>query len=122
MNKDRRVVAQVLAELTKAYATKRTVPSKVLIIMRDAVKRLADTEERSVKRMEGFKDNEMTAQNYRNAIKCHASLRAAQDALEEGEIDEAYPHLVSVSSPPEPEPVVNQGTVRLVVKKAGRKK
>lgn len=101
MNKDRRVVSQVVADLCGAYSTQRSVPSKVLIILRDAVKALADTEERSVKKMEGFKDNETTAQNYRNAVHCLEDLRAAQEALEEGELEEAHPLLLRVAAGPE---------------------
>lgn len=110
MNSDRRVVAGVLADLCGAYSTQRTVPHKVLIILRDAVKGLADTEQRSIQRMEQYKDSPTTRQNYRNAVACHEDLRAAQEALEEGEIEEAWPLLVRVatdptSATPEPEPV-----------------
>lgn len=95
-------MASVIAELCGAYSTQRTVPSKVLIILRDAVKAMADTEERSVKKMEGFKDNESTAGNYRNAVHCLEDLRAAQEALEEGELDEAHPLLLRVAADPAP--------------------
>jgi hypothetical protein len=108
LNKDKRVVAQVLADLCTAYSTQRTVPNKVLIIIRDSVKGLADSEERSLKKMEPFKDNLGTALNYQNGISHLEDLRAAQDALEEGEIDEAAPLLARVAQPVtavDPEPV-----------------
>lgn len=97
MNKDRRIVVQVVADLCGAYSTQRTVPQKVLMILRDAVKSLADTEALSVKRMQGFKDNDSTAKNYLNALDCLDDLRAAQEALEEGELEEAHPLLLRVA-------------------------
>jgi len=115
MNKDRRVVAQVLANLCGAYVKERSVPPKVLMVLRDAVKALAETEGRSVKKMESYKDSETTAQNYRNAVSCHEDLRAAQEALEEGELDEALPLLLRVANPTEatPEPPKKVSTKRL---------
>lgn len=98
MNKDRRVIVQVLSDLTKAYSSERSVPNKVLIVLRDAVKDLAATEERSLKRMEPFKDAPGTAQNYANGYDCWEDLLAAQEALEEGELDEAYPLLQRVAT------------------------
>jgi hypothetical protein len=79
----------------------RSIPSKVLMVIRDGVKALADTEARSVQKMESFKDNDNTAQNYRNAVACHEDLRAAQEALEEGELDEALVFLIRVADPEE---------------------
>lgn len=99
MNKDRRAVAQVLCDITKAYTGERSIPNKVLIVIRDAVKGLAETEQRSVKKMEAFKDSENTAQNYRNGVACRDDLLAAQEALEEGELEEALVFLQRVADP-----------------------
>lgn len=104
MNNDRRVIAGVLADLCGVYGRERTVPPKVLIVLRDATKGLADTEARSLKKMEPFKDNAMTAANYRSGAEALEDLRAAQDALEEGEVDEAYPLLNRVARPDTEEP------------------
>lgn len=99
MNKDRRIVAQVVADLVGAYTGERSIPNKVLMICRDAVKGLAETEARSVKKMEAFKDTENTARNYQNGVACRDDLEAAQEALEEGELEEAYTFLIRVSDP-----------------------
>jgi len=110
MNKDKRVVVQVLADLCGAYSTQRTVPNKVLMILRDAVKHLAESEQLSLKRMEPFKDNVGTAVNYANGMDCWEDLVAAQEALEEGELEEAQPLLSRVAqavpslTPAAPEP------------------
>jgi len=105
VNKDKRIAVALLADLCGAYSTQRTLPNKVLIILRDAVKDLADSEARSVKKMEPFKDNAGTAANYQNGLACWEDLARAQDALEEGEVDEAHPLLARVASgvvsPPE---------------------
>lgn len=99
MNKDRRVVTKVLADVVQAYTGERTIPNKVLMVIRDAVKGLAETETRSVKKMEAFKDSENTAANYRNGVACRDDLLSAQDALEEGELEEALVFLQRVSDP-----------------------
>jgi len=75
------------------------------MIIRDAVKDLADSEARSLKKMEPFKHNAGTAVNYQNGMACWEDLLAAQDALEEGEIDEAHPLLCRVAVPEVAEPV-----------------
>lgn len=110
MNKDKRVVVQVLADLCGAYSTQRAVPSKVLLIIRDAVKGLAESEARSLKRMEPFKDNVGTAVNYQRGQECWEDLTAAQDALEEGELEEAWPLLLRVAESPEPHQPVPEPT------------
>lgn len=97
MNKDKRVVVQVLADLCGAYSTQRSVPHKVLMIIRDAVKELAESEQRSLKKMEPFKDNAGTAANYQRSADCLDDLRSAQDALEEAEVEEAWPLLLRVA-------------------------
>jgi hypothetical protein len=99
VNKDKRVVVQVLADLCGAYRGQRTVPTKVLMVVRDAVKELALSEERSFKRMEPYKDAPGTAVNYRNAVECHHELMRAQDLLEESEIEEACDVLKRVAAP-----------------------
>jgi hypothetical protein len=99
MNKDKRVAVAILADLCGAYNQQRSVPSKVLMILRDSVKELADSEQRSLKKMEPFKDNEGTAQNYRNSTEVWEDLTAAKDALEEGEVEEALPLLQRVARP-----------------------
>lgn len=104
MNKDRRAVAGVLADITRVYTRQRSIPPKVLIIIRDAVKALEDTEQRSIKKMEGYKDSESTAVNYRNAVSAHEDLMTAREALEEHELDEALPLLVRVAEATSPVP------------------
>lgn len=86
------------------------MPPKVLIVLRDATKGLADTEQRSLKKMEPFKDNPSTAANYASGIDALEDLRAAQDALEEGEVDEAFPLLNRVARPDGEEPQPSQPT------------
>lgn len=99
MNTERRAIAGVLADLCGVYGRERTVPPKVLIVLRDATKGLADTEARSLKKMEPFKDAISTAANYRSGVEALEDLRAAQEALEEGEVDEAQPLLDRVARP-----------------------
>lgn len=98
MNADRRTQVLLLANITKVYAAKG-MPQRILMVVRDAVKALADTERRSVQKMEKFKDNENTAKNYRNAVACHEDLTEALDLLEEGDLDEAYTLLKRVAEP-----------------------
>jgi hypothetical protein len=114
VNKDKRAVVQVVADLVGAYTKERSVPSKVLIILRDSVKELALSEERSLKRMEPFKDSPNTAANYDRGYECWQDLLAAQEALEEDELDEAWPLLVRVALDPstQAEPVQATPTKR----------
>jgi hypothetical protein len=106
VNKDKRVVVQVLADLCGAYGAQKTVPTKVLMVVRDAVKELALSEERSFKRMEPYKDAPGTAVNYRNAVDCYGDLMAAQELLEESEVDEAAVILRRVAVPTATPPAV----------------
>lgn len=92
-------MAQLLASLTRGYTGERSIPNKVLMVIRDATRDLAVTEARSVQRMEGFKDQENTAANYRNGVACRDDLLAAQEALEEGELEEALVFLTRVADP-----------------------
>jgi hypothetical protein len=99
VNRDRRAIVGVLADVAGAYTKERSIPNKVLMVIRDATKGLAETEARSIKKMEGFKDTENTARNYQNAVACHEDLLAAQEALEEGELADALPYLQRVADP-----------------------
>jgi hypothetical protein len=104
MNKDKRVAVKVLADITKAYADARDNPTmRVLMVIRDAVKDLAASEERSMKRMEPFKDAPGTSTNYQASVTCWSDLLAAQQALEQGELSEAHEFLEAVATPPETE-------------------
>ena len=98
MNADRRIQVQLLANITKVYSGKG-MPQRILMIVRDAVKALAETERRSVQKMEKFKDNENTAKNYRNAVACMEDLSEALELLEEGDLDDAYALLKRVAEP-----------------------
>ena len=117
MNKDKRIAVAILADLCGAYRSQRTLPSKVLMIIRDAVKDLGDSEARSLKKMEPFKNNVGTAANYQNALACWEDLIAAQDALEEGEVDEAHPLLARVASGVVAEPVKMDAKLKRRIKK-----
>lgn len=108
MNKERRTIVGVIASITKAYTGERTMPNKVLMVLRDSVKALAETEQRSVAKMESFKDNDSTAQNYRVAVACREDLLGAQEALEEGELEEALVFLERVANPERDAPVVSK--------------
>jgi hypothetical protein len=68
------------------------------MIMRDAVKSLADSEQRSVKKMEPYKDSPGTAANYLNGVACWEDLTAAQDHLEDGDLAEAMTYLIRVAT------------------------
>jgi hypothetical protein len=102
VNKDKRVSVKTLADIVGAYRTARTVPSKVIIVLHNAVEALADSEERSLKKMEPYKDNDGTAANYRAGQAALEDLRGAQEALSEDELDEAYAFLSRVAGVEEP--------------------
>jgi hypothetical protein len=107
VNKDKRATLQVLADITNAYRHERSLPHKVVIVLHDAVRRMADSEALSLKKMEPYKDNEGTARNYRNAANAVDDLTEAYEAIADGDLDQAWAHLARVASPPteKPEPV-----------------
>lgn len=120
MNRDRRATVRVLCNLIRAYTGERSIPPRVLMALRDEVRELALTEERSVKKMEGFKDNDSTRANYLAAVAAHEDLAAAQEALEEQELEEALALLVIVADPASTD--VNPKSARQAPRKAPRKK
>ena len=85
MNKDRRTIARVLESVVGSYVDKAP-PRRVLWVVRDELKALADTERRSIKKMEPFKAAESTIQNYRTATDALEDLELAIRALEEDDL------------------------------------
>lgn len=122
MNKDKRATVTLLAGICSAYIKERTIPHKVLMVIRDAVRELAESEARSIKKMEPFKDREGTTANYNRAVSAWEDLTAAQEALEEGEVDEAHALLQGVAVDPSADPTPTPAKPKNSSKKGLRKK
>jgi len=90
MRQENRVALTHLANVLEALDE---IPVKVLLIVHDAVKDYALTEQRSVKRMESFKDEPGTAQNYRNGERCLRELNKCLVMLEDENLERAVMHM-----------------------------
>lgn len=120
MNKDRRTIAGVLAAVLDAYSGK-ALPRKIMLVVRDEVKALQTTEQRSVQKMEGFKDNESTRINYRNGVECLEDLTTALEHLEEDEHDECAAILHGLATPAADSPQNTAAISKAPIKRARRR-
>ena len=99
MNKERRATLTVLTEVLQAAHRDGALSRRMSRAVENGVAAVLSSEERALRAMEPYKDDNGTAQNYRNTTASITHLKGAQDALVEEDVSLALDHLEGAADP-----------------------
>lgn len=100
MNKDRRLGAEICENICRSFRD-TAPPRRVGFAIKESIDRMIAVEEKSMKAMEPYMDKPTTARNYEISVSCLEDLRAAADAVADGDMATAADHLGNVARPDE---------------------